>query len=108
MPSLDPKVRKAIRYRYYQSRWPIKRIMETFDVCRQTVYNHISERRGHNPLKFGKEELDVLATMNYRGYTDKAIADKLGVTRSAVTKQRYKLGLKAIPAKQRRKARSTW
>jgi transposase-like protein len=80
----------------------VKDICKEVGVHRTTVFDHIKKHRGRLPLVITQEVQNDIATMNYRGYSDRMIAKKLGLDQWTVCQWRNRLGLPVVPASERR------
>ncbi|MBA3569184.1 MAG: hypothetical protein H0W28_07525 [Pyrinomonadaceae bacterium] len=98
---LTPAEKQKIRRSYAQGT-AIPSILNTYNISRYTLYHVVTKLRGPKPRKPNEERRNAIATLNYRGYSDLKIADKLGIDPATVCRHRNKMGLPVIPANERR------
>jgi transposase len=100
--TIDVKKRAQVRSAYAKG-MPVKQITEKFDICKSTLYNWLKPgtKRKRPRRKYGREVLDQIATLNYRGYSDRRIAKALGLGNSWVTETRKAMGLPEVQKKDR-------
>lgn len=98
MTVIDVRKRRQIQTAYAKG-MPTKDILEKFDICKSTLYNYLKpkgKRRGRQPTVYGKGVRDAIATLNYRGYSDRKIAKSLGLGKTQVSVVRKSMGLPEI------------
>lgn len=100
MTTIDKEKRRRVRTAYAKG-MPVKEIVERFDIPRSTLYTWIKAGRKRPPRKYGREVRDAIATLNYRGYSDRKIAKTLGLGHVWVTETRKAMGLPAIKRQDR-------
>ena len=89
--------------RSYASGAAISYILSNYNISKFTLYRVVEKHRGRKPPKPNEELRNAIATLNYRGYSDVKIADKLGLAQPTVCRYRNKMGLPVVPATERRK-----
>jgi len=100
--NLTPIEKQRIR-RSYASGTAIPTILANYNISKPTLYTVVTTHRGRKPRKPNEELRNAIATLNYRGYSDHKIADKLGVNQATVCRHRNKMGLPVVPASEKRK-----
>lgn len=99
---LTKSEKQAIRRDYTLGR-PTRDILKKFGISRSTMNNVVKKKgRERPPLRITRRDQDVIATMNFRGFSDKAISGMTGVPESTVRWHRNKMGLPVVPAETRR------
>lgn len=101
MTVVDRKKRHQVRLQY-QKGVPVREILERYGISRSTLYNWVAPKpkRGWMPQRVHQEVQDELARLNYLGYSDRRIAQILGLGHDTVNRWRRRLGLPVV--KERR------
>lgn len=102
---VDPKKRRTVLMAYRRN-VPIADIMERYDVSKSTLYSWVNGKtRGagnRKRRKYTQDVLDQIATLNYRGWSDRKIAKRLGLEHKWVGVERKAMGLPSFKEMQER------
>jgi AraC-like DNA-binding protein len=99
---LTPDQRRDM-YRRYAIGHKVDDLVKEFGVSRRYFYRHLKRKRGQPSRKVSKGVLNEVATLNYRGYSDRQIAEQLGLAQGTVSRYRRDMKLPEIQKVKRNK-----
>lgn len=83
------------------NKMPVVNVMRKYGISRKKLYSIVRNKRGATPRKVTDDVASTIATLNYQGLSDRAIARRLKLSQDTVSRHRRILGLTPVKTKDK-------